>query len=257
MITFLIMLRDVLPYGIFKILFGDRKKYGTRMEKDDPEFKYWTEKQFDFYSENQTKGIGRFISDWGYKVIDKLDFYGKTVIELGPGTLPHEKYIRRNSKPKKYIIADINRKFLLESSKKLTALGIEVQEIETDGVHISLPQNSVDIVLSFYQLEHVYELSEHIKEIKRILSEDGYLAGAIPSEGGILWGIGRSLTTRPKAFKQGINYDKVICWEHPNFCDRIIDELDKNFKRLEMRKYPVNFLPYDLSFIVRFIYKKM
>ena len=56
----------------------------------------------------------------------------------------------------------------------------------------------------------------------------------------------------------GFNYNKIICWEHPNFCDRIIKKIEKNkFKRLEIKQNPFPFIKiYDLNLITSFVYKK-
>lgn len=253
------MIRDFLPYSLYKVLFGDRKKYGLKKDLYDPDFLRWQDLQVSFYEKSQKKGIGGFINDRGYRILRHVDVEGKVILELGPGIISHLKYFSET--PSLYIIADIKKEFLEESSKILREKGMKVREIELTGddcgaAKIPLEDGSVDIVLSFYQLEHVFELDEHVKEIKRVLRKKGLFVGAIPSEGGILWGLGRALTTRRQAYKLGINYDKVICWEHPNFCDKIINTLDREFTRITLRKFPISFLPYDLSLIISFIYRR-
>ena len=52
-----------------------------------------------------------------------------------------------------------------------------------------------------------------------------------------------------------INYDKVICWEHPNFATRIIQSLDKNLVRIKVNKVP-NLYFDDFSLIIKGVYKK-
>ena len=39
-----------------------------------------------------------------------------------------------------------------------------------------------------------------------------------------------------KAYKQGINYDKIICMEHPNFSDKI--KVRKKFNCDDVRSFP-------------------
>ena len=67
-----------------------------------------------------------------------------------------------------------------------------------------------------------------LKEFNRILKKNGIIVGAIPNEGGMAWGFGRYLTTRRYTKKFNINYDKIICWEHPNFADFIFESFQKN-----------------------------
>ena len=52
-----------------------------------------------------------------------------------------------------------------------------------------------------------------------------------------------------------INYDKIICWEHPNFATKIIKNLDKNLSRLKIKNIP-NFLLDDFALIKKGFYIK-
>ena len=83
--------------------------------------------------------------------------------------------------------------------------------------------------------------------------------GAIPAEGGLGWGVGRFLTSRRWFRKHTtINYDKIICWEHPNFADRIITELNQQFECLEINYWPFGNNPVlrNFNLICSFKYKK-
>lgn len=95
-----------------------------------------------------------------------------------------------------------------------------------------------------------------MSELKRILRPKGIIVGAVPCEGGLAWGLGRFLTSRRYAKRLGINYDKIICWEHPNFVDKIKSLLDKNFVKIKSIKKPFPDLPFDLNLIWAFIYQK-
>lgn len=54
----------------------------------------------------------------------------------------------------------------------------------------------------------------------------------------------------------GINYDKIICWEHPNFADFIIEQLDAHFERHRLKLHPFPWLPIDFNLIASFVFKK-
>ena len=121
-----------------------------------------------------------------------------------------------------------------------------------------LKDNSVDIVLSFYSLEHLYPFQPYLDEINRVLKPNGILAGAIPAEGGFGWGLGRYLTSR-RWFKKNtsIDPDKIICWEHPNFADEIIEGLNKSLTKRKLKLWPFSLIPIlDLNLIVKFKYSK-
>ena len=80
--------------------------------------------------------------------------------------------------------------------------------------------------------------------------------GAISCEGALAWGLGRYLTSRRHVMRNyGINYDKVICWDHPNFADRIYRELDERFSRVHKSLFPFPLMPLDVNLVGRFIYR--
>ena len=56
----------------------------------------------------------------------------------------------------------------------------------------------------------------------------------------------------------GFNYNKIISWEHPNFCDKINKKIENSyFKKIEIRHNPFPFLKnYDLNLITSFVFKK-
>ena len=54
-----------------------------------------------------------------------------------------------------------------------------------------------------------------------------------------------------------IDPDKIICWEHPNFADHILDELDQVFQREAVGYWPLSWLPaLDLNLVIRLCYRK-
>ena len=122
---------------------------------------------------------------------------------------------------------------------------------------LPIPKNSVDVIVTFYSLEHLHPLEDYLEDMKYYLKPDGVVVGAVPTEGGLLWGVGRYLTSRRWLHKNTkINYDKLICWEHPNFCDQIIRQLDNNFQRLKLKSWPLNKLPLlDANLTFSFCYK--
>ncbi len=66
-----------------------------------------------------------------------------------------------------------------------------------------------------YNLEHILDLQSVLKEVHRVLWPEGRFLVALPCEGGLLLNLGLEISTR-RAFqkKYGINYDKLIAYEH-------------------------------------------
>ena len=253
-------IRKNVPYRIYKKVWGDRKKFGLQPDVHDFDWKIWQDKAFnDFYPTTQQQGIGDRVSRMAYPVISRVDFGDKHVLEIGPGMIRHLPYIK--SKPARYTICDINEDFLGMAEKQLKEAEIPCETIFLDREgdnELPFSDESFDVVISFNSLEHLYPLDDYLFEIKRILKVGALLIGGIPCEGGLVWGLGRLLTTRRYVHKNyGINYDKIICWEHPNFADFIIERLDTHFEREHLKLHPFSCLPIDFNLVASFIYKQI
>lgn len=251
------MIRNFLPYFIYRRLFGDRIKYKTRIKTNDKDWKLWMKHIEKIYSIRETSLPGIIVNYFSYNILKSINLKNKTILEIGPGNLLHSKFWL--NKPKKYFLLDSNLKYLEISNNKLNKRDIKAIKLKVNNNNFKIKQksNSVDIVISFFSLEHIYNLNTCIKEISRILKKNGLLIFAIPNEGSFAWGFSRYLISRRWMKKNtNINYDKVICWEHPNFATRIIQSLDKNLVRIKVNKVP-NLYFDDFSLIIKGVYKKI
>ena len=245
-----------MPNFLSEKLWGDRMRYGLHPVREDPCWIEWQGMQTEFYLENQTKGIGAVVNDSGYEIMSSLDLENKTVLEFGPGDLRHYKFW--NGHPKEYFIADVHEGMMNASKEVFEREKIPYQSyLIRRNEDLPIKQHSIDVLVSFYSLEHLHPLIDYLMSIKRYLKPNGIIVGAIPTEGGLLWGLGRFFTTR-RWLKRNttINYDKLICWEHPNFADHIIRSLDQNFQRMDLKAWPIPFLAsIDCNLTLRFCYK--
>lgn len=249
------MLYKHLPYFIFRRLFGDRRRFGAELDETDSDYRIWKENYLRFYTDNQKGAIGSVVNRWGFSIIRGMDFTGKRVLELGPGIIEHTCFF--STRPEAYFLVDTDPQFLKISGRILEAQGfrnIATLEMNANRTDIPLESSSVDVVLSFHQLEHVFELERHLAEIRRVLKPGGVLAGAVPAEGSLAWGLGRFFTSRRYVKKNmKFNYDKIICWEHPNFLDKISTLLSAQFEMERAVKKPFPFLPADMNLSYSFI----
>ncbi|TGO02873.1 hypothetical protein PN36_17525 [Candidatus Thiomargarita nelsonii] len=246
-----------LPRIISAPLFGDRKKYGLTVQKDDPDWQEWEKTSLDFYYSNQKQSVGDIVNNAGYKIMKQVTMDNKRILEIGPGDIGHlNNWV---GTPKEYVIADIQEEMLKKTSAKLKEAKVSYDSCLLDKNSYKLPfeNETFDMIISFYSLEHLYPLEQYTQEMHRILKGGGKMVGAIPTEGGIAWGLGRFLTSRRWFLKNTtINPDKIICWEHPNFSDFILKTLEKYFQS-EKRIYWPFFIPsVDLNLVVQFVYKK-
>jgi len=250
-------IRKWIPRFISNILWGNRKRWGLQINKDDSCWIEWQKIYEKFYSSNQRAGIGIKVNDAGYQIMSSIDLTGKKVLEIGAGDIRHLKYLQ--GKPDKYFLADISTKMMDFAKQKLEERRISYNIISIDrNQPIPLKDETIDVIVSFYSLEHLYPLQDYLKDMYRILKPGGILIGAIPAEGGLAWGLGRMFTSR-RWIKKNTNIDpeKLICWEHPNFADQIISQLDTYFNRQKVIFWPLRLLPLlDINLIIKYIYKK-
>ena len=252
------MINGWTPYFLSKVLWGDRRKFGFVPDLMDSDWLIWQEKAYsDFYQNTQQHGIGDMVCKMAYPVIEGIDFRGKQVLEIGPGIIRHLDYIHTYIHT--YILCDINKDFLKHAERQLQDHNINYKSLvkQKNDPYLSLEDNSIDILITFNSLEHLYPLEDYLLELVRVLRPGGQIVGGIPCEGGIAWGLGRFLTTRRYVHKNyGINYDKIICWEHPNFADFIVERLDAHFERKYLKLHPFAVLPMDLNLVASFVYQK-
>lgn len=249
------IVNKIIPRFLRNILWGNRERWGLAVDAKDRDWLEWQETYAKFYLANQRKGIGKMINDAGYSVMADVDLSGKTVLEIGAGDIRHLSYWK--GRPAKYLLADISSDMMKFAVGRLEAEGVTYESLilqREEG--LPLADCSVDVIVSFYSLEHLYPLMPYVDQMLRVLKPGGVLIGAIPAEGGLAWGLGRALTSR-RWFKKNtaIDPDKIICWEHPNYADYILDELDARMNRESVNFWPLPWLPFpDVNLIIRYQY---
>lgn len=247
-----------MPRFLRKPLWGDRERWGLSVDVDDPHWQEWQNTYAQFYLANQRAGIGTTINDAGYRVMAHIDLTGKTVLEIGAGDIRHLSYWA-GGRPAKYLLADISPDMMKLAKERLDAQGVLHETLMLQREQpLPLADCSVDVIVSFYSLEHLYPLAPYMDEMLRVLKPGGTLIGAIPTEGGLAWGVGRALTSRRWFQKNtSIDPDKIICWEHPNFADEILRELDARMDRKRVSFWPLPWLPLlDPNLIIRYQYRR-
>lgn len=250
-------IRNLMPRFLRNPLWGDRERWGLTVKADDPHWLEWQKTYSRFYMANQREGIGTRINDAGYRVMADIDLTGKTVLEIGAGDIRHLRYWA--GRPAQYLLADISPDMMQFAKERLETQGVPHETLMLEREQpLPLAERSVDVIVSFYSLEHLYPLAPYLDEMLRVLKPGGTLIGAIPAEGGLAWGVGRLLTSR-RWFKKNttIDPDKIICWEHPNFTDEILGMLDARLERLRVGYWPLPWLPLlDPNLIIRFQYRQ-
>ena len=248
-----------LPYFISRRLFGARREFGPVPREDDPCWQEWTRTAcLAFYEATQKRSVGKVVNDAGYRILQRVALEGRKVLEIGPGHISHMPFWR--GRPREFTIADINEAMLDESTRKLHAQGVSVTPVllsRKDLPRLPFGDGAFDIVLSFYSLEHLYPLASYLAEILRCLGRGGLLVGAIPTEGGLVWGLGRYVTSRRWLLRNtAINPDKIICWEHPTFAEEILATIQSKMRTIKLGFYPFLLPVLDVNLLVTFVFEK-
>jgi SAM-dependent methyltransferase len=244
-----------LPSFLANPLFGDRCRFGLEIQNDDSDWHEWQGFYLEFYNNTQKNGFGKKVNDAGYEILRRVDLTDKHVLEVGPGSLPHRRFW--HGKPAIYAIVDIKQQFVDQSVQILRQECVATSSFVLSADFLPLDDASIDIIISFYSLEHMYPLKNYLKEFRRVLRPGGLLVGAIPCEGGLAWGGGRFITSRQYIKKNSsINPDKIICWEHPNFAEQILQSLSCHFELVHIHFWPLRLPLIDLNLVCHFVYRK-
>ncbi len=252
------MLGHRLPRLVSVPLFGDRRRYGLAVRRDDPDWQEWQRSLIPFYYGTQRGAVGGFVNRAGYRAAGEIDLAGRQVLEIGPGEIAHRLHWRGT--PAHYSLADVNADLLATAGAQLNEWGVPCSTARLDeGATGDLPfaDAAFDVVFAFYVLEHLHPLANALSEILRVLRPGGLLVGAIPTEGGLAWGLGRFLTSRRWLKKHTqVKLEKILCWEHPNFAEDVLRALDNRAQHRTVRYWPLGMPSLDLNLIVWFIYGK-
>jgi ubiquinone/menaquinone biosynthesis C-methylase UbiE len=176
----------------------------------------------------------------GHRLLDlwAKEYVNSIVLEVGCGHGHHLRY--GENKYETYVGVDIEHKFLRNLRDRFPGTPL----INSDIYAIPLRDNSVDCVLSVYCFEHLRKLPSCLAEIRRVLKQSGYLLIGLPAEGGLLYRVGRNLTSKPyMKRKYGIDYDTIVQWEHWNTYREVVEMVQEQFEIVEQKFIPFSFLP--------------
>lgn len=239
-------------------LFGDRRRFGPVPIPGDPSWAEWLERYMDVYDANQKRGVGAVVNDAGYRVMGAVDLTGKQVLEVGPGGVDHVRWWRGT--PARYVIADVHEEMLERATARLVENGtaFSTRLVDRDaGGRLPFKDEQFDVVVSFYSLEHLHPLPAHLDEIARVLRPAGVLVGAVPCEGGLAWGLGRLVTSRRWLKRHtAIDPDRIVCWEHPNVAETVLNVLDARMRCRRLTYWPLRVPSIDLNLVASFVYDR-
>lgn len=200
---------------------------------DDPDIQRYLEISADLQQSGNEGIVGR-IHDIGHRWIAERSRDGRT-LEIGFGSGYHRKFVRPGAD---YFPSEFSSwHFGSEAWRAIRTRGVGA-----DARALPYRDAAFDSVISIYNLEHIDDLQGVFREVRRVLKPGGRFLIALPCEGGLLWNLGRELTTR-RVFqkKYGINYDKAIAFEHVRDFRGVLAELRRSglFRIEPLRLFPM------------------
>jgi len=215
----------------------------------DPQFEKITLRKWKkYYSKNQEELSGnsfiKIIFDLGHKYIASRgkDVNGK-ILDVGSGIGYHLKFEKIDER-RTYICFDPDKSML----DKITQRGII--KIQAKCEEIPIKSKTINLIIASHILEHVRDLPKCIKELKRVLKDDGILLVVLPCHPGVAWNLITKISpSRKRLGKIGIDYDIVMKNEHVNSFKRCVEELTKEFTIEEEKYYPLLIKNHNVNFI--------
>jgi phosphatidylethanolamine/phosphatidyl-N-methylethanolamine N-methyltransferase len=184
-----------------------REKY-RGVTADDEDVRKFLELSNSFQTDIY-EGLSGTIQDLGHKWVAARTPAAGRVLEIGFGAGRHSLFF--SGRRDRYFASEFSPAHL--GSPLWASFGGPI--LRCDARRLPFPAATFDAVISIYNLEHITDLQGVFREVHRVLAPKGTLLIGLPCEGGFLWNIGRELTSRRMFMKKyGINYDKVIAYEH-------------------------------------------
>lgn len=174
-----------------------------------------------------TGAVGR-VSLAGHELLERplsSESEFRRVLEVGGGGYDHRPHVRHRFT--EYVRSDID-------ARTLGGRGCQC-----DGRALPFQTGAFDRLISIYNLEHLLEPHLVLKEWARVVRPGGVLSIAIPTEGGVAWGLGRRLTTRRHFRRLGFDYDYILAREHVNSCSRLVALIRHYFPARQESWYPL------------------
>lgn len=169
------ILRKIIYFFSRKEIIQESKKKWDNLAKENARYFILSNKE----SENEEgfkkageKDYNEFILN---DQIIKERFIGrdKIVLEIGCGIGRMTEFFVKDFK--KIYGVDISEEMIKKGKERLAGIN-NIELLETDGVHLPLADNSMDLIFSYIVFQHMpsYEVVEKMfREIKRILKKDG------------------------------------------------------------------------------------
>ncbi|HOW58710.1 MAG TPA: class I SAM-dependent methyltransferase [Candidatus Omnitrophota bacterium] len=178
-----------------------------------------------------------------YAVIEKFNHSGAfkknntppagRTLEIGAGLGAHVAF--ENVACNEYYALELRADMAERLRQRFPSAKVVVGDIQK---RIDFPDGYFNRIIAVHVLEHLPDLPEALRQIRRLLNPAGFCEFVIPCEGGLAYSIARMISAKrifEKTYKT--SYDWFIKSEHVNTCAEIMEELKKSGFRTDWSRY--------------------
>jgi len=158
-------------------------------------------------------------------------------LEVGAGLGGHIAY--ENLENQQYSVIELRDNMAEILERKFPTVKTYVGDIQK---RTEFSDRQFDRIIAIHVLEHLLDLPSALKEIHRVLKDDGHFTVVIPCEGGLAYGFARYISSNQvfkKKFK--MKYDWLMKTEHVNQPSEIIGEIRREFIIVKREFFPLKF----------------
>jgi SAM-dependent methyltransferase len=161
-------------------------------------------------------------------------------LEIGAGIgghLPFEDLARQE-----YHVLEMRDEFCKLLAQRPGVAGVHCADVEQQT---PFDAGSFDRVVAIHVLEHLRDLPPAVREVHRILDDDGIFDVVLPCEGGLAYYLARRISAKPFFEKRfGMSYDPIIANEHVNTLRDVLETLEPYFVAETVSRFPLG-IPID------------
>jgi SAM-dependent methyltransferase len=179
---------------------------------------------------NRYSGIVRFNHSYAIRTATPR---GRT-LEIGAGEGEHMRY--ETLETQEYYALELREALANRLHARFPQVKVIVGDCED---RIDVPDQFFDRIVAIHVLEHLANLPKALDEMVRVLAPGGRFSVVIPCEGGLLYSLGRQLSSKRIFEKRyGVDYDWMISYDHVNRAEEIMYELLARFVIESSTYYP-------------------
>jgi SAM-dependent methyltransferase len=160
--------------------------------------------------------------------------HGARALEIGAGTGEHLRHEQLEGK--EYSALELRGNLAANIQAKFPGVRTLVGDCQET---IDAADGYFDRVIAIHILEHLDNLPSALNEVRRVLKPNGLFSIVIPCEGGLIYRLGRYVTSRRIFEKRySVDYDWMINYDHINRAEEIIHEVSSRFNITHREFFP-------------------